>query len=176
MTTMLDQLRLLLPPMSYNPLAATISALMAADANALDAGQASGDRVYQALWPATGTALEDWERVLGLPDDCSACAMGAAQTPAQRISGVLAKLLALGGQSRAYFIQLAASLGYVVTITEFRPARAGFARAGDAVNGPEWTTAYRIDVRAANADPVLECRLRAVAPAHATVVFAYGAA
>lgn len=58
--------------------------------------------------------LPDWERELGLPDPCST---GAAGTQA-RVASVRAKYAAFGGQSPAYFVCLAASLGYVITIEE----------------------------------------------------------
>lgn len=183
------QLRLLLPPESYNVGAPVLSASLDAEATALDIAQVSGDRLYDRIWPETGAALDDWERVLGLPDPC---VTGESLAVRQRIAAVLAKLNGLGGQSKAFFIQLAASLGYTITITEFKPARAGIAVAGDAVNGAAWTSAWMI-----NAEPVtvfvakagsaaagealavwgnklLECRMRAMQPAHATLIFSYG--
>jgi uncharacterized protein YmfQ (DUF2313 family) len=78
-----------------------------------------------------GTAIEtitDWERVCGLPDPCT----GPLETLQERREAVLAKLAARGGQSRQYYIDLAANLGYDITIKEFRPMLASQARAGDA--------------------------------------------
>ncbi|WP_336331651.1 YmfQ family protein [Pseudomonas putida] len=190
MTSLATQLRLLLPPEAYDGAAPMLSALLAAEANALDVAQDGVDRLYDQIWPETGAALDEWERVLGLPDPCVA---GESLAVRQRVAAVMAKLRGLGGQSRAFFIQLAASLGYAITITEFRPARAGIAVAGDAVNGADWTSAWVI-----NADPVnvfvaragsaaagealavwgnklLECRMSAMQPAHTTLIFSYGA-
>lgn len=66
----------------------------------------------------TSELLADWERVAGLPDPCVVAA-GVTQSTAQRRAALLARLTTLGGQSAAYFIALAAALGYAVTITEF---------------------------------------------------------
>jgi len=77
-----------------------------------------------------GTAIEtisDWERVCGLPDPCTG-PLGILQ---ERREAVLAKLGARGGQSRQYYIDLAAALGFEITITEFRPFLAGESQAGD---------------------------------------------
>lgn len=62
--------------------------------------------------------LPDWERLLGLPDDCMA-SLNLSLQDRQRIAGQ--RLVEQGGQSRAYFIDLAARLGEPgVTVTEFR--------------------------------------------------------
>lgn len=190
MSTLAAQLRLLLPPEAYDGAAPVLSALLGAEAKALSASQVSADRIYDRFWPENGAALDDWERVLGLPDPC---VIGENLAVRQRIAAVMAKLNGLVGQSKAFFIQLAASLGYAVTITEFKPARAGIAVAGDPVNGPGWTSAWMINaepvtVFVANAgtaaagealavwgNKLLECRMRAMQPAHTTLLFSYGA-
>lgn len=189
MTSLAAQLRLLLPPEAYDGAAPILGALLDADAKALTAAQESGDRLYEYIWPETGAALSEWERVLGLPDPC---VIGETLAVRQRIAAVMAKLRGLGGQSRAFFIQLAASLGYTITITEFRPARAGIAVAGDAVNGTDWASAWVINAAPVNVfvakagsaaagealavwgNKLLECRMRAMQPAHTTLIFSYG--
>lgn len=133
--------------------------------------------------------LLDWERVAGLPDTCVALS-GQNQSIAQRRAALVARLTMLGGQSKAYFIALAASLGYTVTITEFRPFRAGQSRSGDPV-ATNWQFAWQVNAplntvtpfRAGNAvagdqvnswgNKLLECVLSRFKPAHTTVVFAY---
>ena len=59
-------------------------------------------------------SLADWEAEYGLPDTC----LSGQGTNAQRIAAVRSRFGALGGQSPAYFVCLAASLGYDVTIEE----------------------------------------------------------
>lgn len=133
--------------------------------------------------------LLDWERVAGLPDTCVALS-GQAQSIAQRRAALSARLTMLGGQSNAYFIALAASLGYTVTITEFRPFRAGQSRSGDTV-ATNWLFAWQVNAplntvvpyrsgEAVAGDPLnswgnklLECVLSRFKPANTTVVFAY---
>lgn len=137
----------------------------------------------------TAELFSDWETVAGLPDTCVALS-GQVQSLAQRRAALVARLVMLGGASRAYFIALAASLGYVITITEFRSFRAGQSRAGDPVS-TNWQFAWQVNAplntvtpfRAGNAvagdainawgNKLLECVLSRFKPAHTTVIFAY---
>lgn len=61
--------------------------------------------------------LPEWESLCGLPDDCSP----ETQTEAERRVVVQQRLAARGGQSRAYFIEQAAALGFTCTIEEYSP-------------------------------------------------------
>lgn len=133
--------------------------------------------------------LSDWERVVGLPDKCS----GALEETLQgRRNALLAKLTSTGGQSVGYFIELAASLGYMVTIEEFRPFRAGMSVAGDALTNGPWVhtwlvrapevsvTEFRAGLSAAGerlrtwGNDTLECKINQLKPAHTIALFAYG--
>ncbi|HBO5724399.1 TPA: DUF2313 domain-containing protein [Pseudomonas aeruginosa] len=190
MTSLADQLRQLLPPVSYDGSARILFAIIEAEAGSLTASESNSTGVYRAMFPDTGEALSDWERVLGLPDPCL---LGHPQTVAQRIQAVLSKLQSRGGQSRSFFIQLAKSLGYDVTITTFRPARAGIARAGDPIYGGDWNFAWRVNAPAVTVthaiaggtvagEPLaawgnrqLECRLNQLKPAESILLFGYGA-
>lgn len=190
MTTLSDQLRLLLPPVSYNGAAPYLSATLEAEANAMDLADGQSGVVYSTIFPDTGEGLADWERVLALPDPCL---IGQAQTVGQRVQAVVSKLQGRAGQSKAFFISLAKSMGYDITITTFQPARAGLARAGDAINGGDWSFAWRINAPAVTAiharigstgagDPLsawgnkaLECRLSQMKPAESILLFGYGA-
>jgi uncharacterized protein YmfQ (DUF2313 family) len=115
-------------------------------------------------------------------------------TAAERRAALLARMLGAPGQSRAYFIGLAATLGYPgATVEEFRMPRAGLAAAGDACHGYDWSQAWRLRVAAAASrfarageaaagDPLttfgdgrLECAVRRAAPAHTLPLIAYGA-
>jgi uncharacterized protein YmfQ (DUF2313 family) len=140
------------------------------------------------IFPCTTTELvPEWEASLGLPDPCT----GPLPTLQQRQAAVCAKFKARGGQTKAYFIAVAASLGYTIEITEFAPFRAGQNRAGDPDYGADWAYAWRVSAIAdtiwefsagassageplrAWGNEVLECALRAVAPAHTVLQFAY---
>jgi uncharacterized protein YmfQ (DUF2313 family) len=115
--------------------------------------------------------LSDWERVLGLPDPC----VPAGQTTAERRSAVAAKIAATGGQSRAYFIALAAALGYTITITEQVDGLPHKWRVNAALN-----TFVEFTCNSPCTDPLrewgnetLECAINQRAPAHTTLVFGY---
>ena len=71
--------------------------------------------------------LPDWERNWGLPDPC----FRQAQTIDQRHALLIMKMTLLGGQSRDFFIGIAAWLGYEITITEYSPFECGISQAGD---------------------------------------------
>jgi uncharacterized protein YmfQ (DUF2313 family) len=125
---------------------------------------------------------------LGLPDDCT---IGETDSMALRQAAVTAKLFSTGGQSAAYFISVAAALGYTITITQYRQARAGMSVCGDALNGdawpfvwlitaPETTIIYAQAGRSYCGDPLrswgnkrLECRLTELSPSHTIVKFGY---
>lgn len=133
--------------------------------------------------------LPDWERVAGLPDKCSGT---IEETLQGRRNALLAKLTSTGGQSADYFIQLAASLGYTVTIEVFRAFRAGRSVAGEVLSNGDWAFAWRIHAPDVTVIPfraglsvagerlrvwgsdTLECKIRQLAPAHTIPIFAYG--
>ncbi|RQR12398.1 YmfQ family protein [Burkholderia stagnalis] len=139
-------------------------------------------------FPATAyELLPEWEETLGLPDPCA----GPAPTIPQRQSQVVARFVGGGGPSINDLIKFAANLGYTITITQFVEARAGQMRAGDACNGSAWSFTWQInallntvvvaragamaagDALASWGNAVLECELRAIAPAHTILIFAY---
>lgn len=133
--------------------------------------------------------LPDWERVAGLPDKCSGV---LEETLQGRRNALLTKLTSTGGQSPAYFVELAESLGYTVTIEEFRPFRAGMSVAGDALTNGPWAHTWLIRAPAASitefraglsvagerlrtwGNDTLECKVNQLKPAHTIALFAYG--
>ncbi|HEV2674236.1 MAG TPA: putative phage tail protein [Aliidongia sp.] len=102
---------------------------------------------------------------------------------------ITAQVNAVGGQTKAYFIGLAASLGYTITITTYRRAVADVLAADTPIWGDAWCFAWTISVTAAPAgftvplradapgsDPgrnSFERLIRRVAPAHTYVLFDY---
>lgn len=78
--------------------------------------------------------LSDWERNFGLPDPCFL----TANTIAQRHALLVFKMTFLGAQSRQFFIDMSALLGYTITITEFAPFMAGISQAGDTREMINW--------------------------------------
>ena len=91
---------------------------------------------------ATLELLPEWERAWGLPDPCTAEPLSIVD----RRRALVSRITKVGGQSRAFFIALAAELGYAVTIAEFSPFMAGLSRCGDtrlAAPGDPTDTDYR---------------------------------
>lgn len=134
--------------------------------------------------------LDRWEAVLGLPDNCS---LEGSQTVRERVQAVVAKLISLGGQSRAYFLAVAAALGYVnATITEYQARRHGRARMGEPYGGEDWEEAWQLNLpeqqvavrqygQAVLGEPYqvwgdtrLECIVSRDKPAGSIVLFSYG--
>lgn len=138
------------------------------------------------------TALEllpDWERVTGLPDECTGEL--ADGIPARRLAAA-AKLVKRGGQRPDYFIELAAAIGFDVSIIEFGSFDAG-ADVGTDLNGDAWRHAWRVSLDGLSelaftefvagslaGEPLLawgaadlECIIGRAAPAHSVVLFAY---
>lgn len=132
--------------------------------------------------------LEDWERVVGIPDECS----GVGSTIQARRNEVLARLTGGGSLSRQFYIDFAESLGFAIEIIEFPPFVAG-SNAGDLlsnldgwrftwqVQAPEDTVIYFSAGQSSAGEPlatwgndVLECSIRKRAPAGTKVLFAYG--
>jgi uncharacterized protein YmfQ (DUF2313 family) len=71
--------------------------------------------------------LPDWERNWGLPDPCYA----APQTIDQRQLALVMRMTMQGSASREFYIQVAAQIGYSITITEYRVFVVGIDRCGD---------------------------------------------
>jgi uncharacterized protein YmfQ (DUF2313 family) len=134
-----------------------------------------------------------------LPDECVAEPL----TIADRQTALITKMTMLGAQSRAFFIGLAAALGYDIRITEYAPWMFGISEFGDTrdefgdprweIGPPEmrfyWTvhvgavrlTWWRFGEAEFGIDPHLrialatdlECVIRRNKPAHTEVLFDY---
>lgn len=136
----------------------------------------------------TAELFLDWERVAGLPDACAE-AFGGEQTLDQRRMSLVGKLVTLGGQSPAYFIGLAAAIGYAITITEFH-AHTVNDDVDYAILGEAWNFAWQVNAAlntvteltassgvdeplAAWGNALLECVINRVKPAHTIALFSY---
>lgn len=194
------QLRGLLPRGSIWPreLDSTLRKLLLAIGDELARVEGRGEDVLREAVPTTALeTLEDWERVFGLPDEC---VEEIPETVNERRFAILGKLVATGGASRAYFIDLAAALGFTITISEYTVARVGIFRSGDRLYGEAWAYAWLVnadlsspalegwsgqsvlfrsglgrsgDRLASWNGPALECFFRRSAPAHTVVLFEY---
>ncbi|MBW4089888.1 MAG: DUF2313 domain-containing protein [Proteobacteria bacterium] len=133
--------------------------------------------------------LPDWETDYGLPDPCT-----PANPPLTlRHAALMAKIAGIGGQSAAYYISVAAALGYTITITTWTPPVYGVATYGGASYlSPAWRFAWQVNAPTITVDfakygesvygdafwsiddTTLECRLRAIAPGYGVLWFKYG--
>jgi len=148
---------------------------------------AAGIALIADVFPATAVdALDEWEATLGLPDPCA----GPEPTVALRQAQVTARFIAGGGQSIAYFVNFAKTLGYDITITQFAPSRFGRPFGGNfggtawaftwQINAPQFTvatfnfgTGHFGDPFASWGNTVLQCELQRLSPAHTTLLFNY---
>lgn len=96
-------------------------------------------------WSTTSELLDDWERIAGLPDDCAP----APTTDDQRRAILHARMTASGGQTPAYYIEVAETLLGVegtITVDEFGVFRVGEDHTGDPLYGEDWAYAWRLFV------------------------------
>jgi uncharacterized protein YmfQ (DUF2313 family) len=141
---------------------------------------------------STYEMLPDWERAFGLPDPC----IPVVQTLAERRVALVVKMTMQGGQSRAFFIGVAASLGYRITIREYRPFQFGLSSFGGSrgqFQPPSVRFYWRVRVSGGRSTRFsfggssfgrdsfleirkaedLECMFRRWKPAHTIVLFDY---
>lgn len=146
------------------------------------------------VYPNTTTdLLEDWERVLSLPDECD---LDLDKTVTERQERVMQVLTSRGGQSPNFFINLAAQFGFdigVIDVIDHTPFRAGIARVGDRLTNGSWLYTFTIEIPAdagglkrfkasegragdvllAASNPTLECLIQKHKPAHTIALFAF---
>lgn len=89
------------------------------------------DRISQMLIEVDPSqadeTLDEWESVLGLPDECTP----DDQSPDERRAQVVQKLTNTGGLSKTFYEDFAAQFGYVIYVENWVNFVAGRARAGD---------------------------------------------
>ncbi len=143
--------------------------------------------LLQDAFPVTPIELlPEWEDTLGLPDPCA----GPSPSLQVRQQQVAARFVASGGQTTAYFISVAATLGYPITITEFAPFRVG-QTVGQPLYGDAWAHAWQVnaptftitrfevgrdtvgEALASWGNTVLQCELNRLKPAQTTLLFNY---
>jgi uncharacterized protein YmfQ (DUF2313 family) len=143
--------------------------------------------------------LPEWERAWGLPDEC----LTPPTTIAARQAALIKRMTHIGAQSREYFINLAAEIGYTITISEYSPWMVGYSEVGETSDGlgywrweigePEirfyWTvklgptnvTWWQYGKAEIGVDPHcdieffedIECLFRRLKPAHTYLIFNY---
>lgn len=137
--------------------------------------------------------LTDHETDLGLPDDCEQL----GETIQERRNIAHTQLITLGGQDKAYFITLAAALGFTIAITEYTPFWCGLGASGSACGDQSnifyWDVIISVDIApeiyficgsSQCGDPLIKtsvydgliCRLTKLKPAHTEVRFEFDGA
>jgi uncharacterized protein YmfQ (DUF2313 family) len=134
--------------------------------------------------------LPDWERALALPDNCFP---DQSQSLGQRQAAAVEKFTRLGLQTPAYFVSLAASIGYTVTIEEYFPFSAGSGVAGGSVVNESWAYTWKVSVQGTQQEityfevgrsavgealrmwgnSLIECAINRQKPAHTVAIFSY---
>lgn len=172
-------------PASYDPSGRALAAQLQAEGNVLDTANLLADMLLAEADPRTALQqIPAWERVLG---------GSAFSDMASRRAFLLGKLNETGGQHKQYFIDLASSLGFAITITEFTPTNI-LADVMAMMFTQEWFYAWQINVQAGwnyayaqadinstvmeplsrwNQNVDFENALREDAPAHTKVLFKY---
>lgn len=152
----------------------------------------AADLLNEADPQTTLEMLTDWERLMGLPDECSPDEELSIQ---ERRNRVIQVLTTRGGQNEAFYKQLASNFGYDIDVLEVKdqpPFRAGQGRAGDRLTNGSWRYAFIVSAPADSVvkfragqsqagDPLLkvqndtlECLMEKHKPAHAIVIFSFG--
>jgi uncharacterized protein YmfQ (DUF2313 family) len=181
------ELLYLLLPDGYARDGKRLNAELQAEGNMLASVERSAQDVLNGVTPFTAVALlSDWERVLGL-------SVSSGMTIQARRQQIMAKLVETGGLSRSYFIRLAKSLGYDITIDEPEPFRCGRNRCGDRLWIPEIVWVWIVNIQDGQVpvyrfrcgssatgerlmsfgQNMLESIFRDLKPAHTQVVFNY---
>lgn len=189
----LAALQALLPPgraLNREP-GSVLTKVLGAIAAMLLAAQLKFENLIDQRDPRLATSLlPEWERMLGLPDSCTP----AGQTIIDRQRAAFQRYTEQGGQSRAYFIDLANKLGEAaVTVTEFTRMTCN-SHCNSALYSLADKFTWRVNiphpalnVRLMNCNShcnsalqqytpsTIECALRERKPAHTSVIFAYAA-
>lgn len=129
--------------------------------------------------------LPEWEKSLGLPDECT----GQAETIAERRAIAHARMIATGGQDPAYFEEVAKALGYDITITQYRARWSGYRRFGERYGDEDMQWTWKVTCTTGTVRPrrfghafmgepfttwgntPLVCLIRRLAPAGTVVLF-----
>ena len=103
---------------------------MAVELTRIDAR--AGD-LLEEIDPGTSTELlEDWETLLGIPDECSMSLTDINERRAQARQ----KLAAQGGMSKGFYEAVAERLGFDAIVTDYESFRVGRNRVGDPLSNP----------------------------------------
>lgn len=129
--------------------------------------------------------FEEWEAEYGLPDPCS----GIDPTFQERLIALIQTYKMRGGQSRDFFIEVAATMGYAITITEYEQRHYTY-HYGSLYGGQDWAFTWQVNAASVNAktrrygqphgeryrswsNQRLECVFNRLKHAHIHIIFSY---
>lgn len=166
----------------------TLTKLLRGIADGFDRLSQRATALLLEMVPSGSTELlPDWERVLGLPDDC---ATEISQSTEDRRKAVVSKLAIQGSQSVSFYVTLLDALGYSVSVNEYP----SFTFAGvtpDLFTNPDWKYTFEVVAPAVSVrqfragqnragdrlisygNQLLECTIERYKPAHTRAVFSY---
>ena len=124
----------------------------------------------------TQELFPEWLAEFGLPDRCVA-ALGVTPTNAQLRSALLGRIVSIGGAQSTYFMSVALTLGFAITITEYlgtdRPYQWQVnVSIADSLTRFSFASTFSMPL-ASWGSALLECVLKRLAPAHTQLVFSY---
>lgn len=146
------------------------------------------DLLIDAFPARTEELIAEWEASLGLPDPC----IGPQALISERQGQIVARLTNSGGQSIAYYQDLAVSLGGSITVTEYQGWRWGVDHwwapwrnegwahvwlvtlAQTAVFNFEWGISAMWEPYWQTANNPILCEIRRLAPGHTIPIFGAG--
>lgn len=139
----------------------------------------------ESLPSRASETFEEWESEYGLPDPCS----GIDPTFQERLTALLQTYKMQGGQSRAFFIEVAALMGYDITVSEYGQRLYGDYY-GDLYGGEDWVYVWQVNAAQVNFNEMrygnkwgslyrtwsnarLECVFNRLKHAHMKIIFSY---
>lgn len=167
---------------------AVLQKVLSAWANEMALVDARANELILEANPTESQALlTDWARVTEVPDVCFTGTVNATQLRTM----VLDRLLSLAIPTPGYFVDLAAALGFTVTVTEFRESTVED-DVESYINEEPWAYAWQVNsalngaispmsveddvesfMESWNNNAALECAIKRAKPAHTTVIFSY---
>lgn len=106
---------------------------------------ARAEDVLTESHPSTAFEMfEEWEAQYHLPDSCTVDPQFQ-----QRVAALIQKYKMTGGQSRQFFEELAATLGYDVVISEYKERKFG-GKHGERYGGTDWNFTWQVNALQAN--------------------------
>lgn len=118
----------------------------------------------------TAALIGEWERSLGLPDEC----LGSGANIDVRRAAIETRLIGLQGASEPEVLAFLTSLGYSVTIERFKVCRFESFEIGDALLDERWQFTVALHYWGAGDRALLRCALSHRLPAHVVALFYFG--